>query len=68
MCGLSVWNGFLSDLLFCRSCRDMRKVRLGDDIGVVIQWIGDVCFFKIHLIVKGCNVSFLLYVEMYRFG
>lgn len=59
----------LSGLRFCH-CRDIRKVRLSFDIGVVIHWVDDICLFDVALIVSDGSLlcSYLLYREVYRFG
>lgn len=43
----------------------MRKVRLSDDIGVVIHWVDDFYFFDVVLIVEGSKALPVLYREVY---
>lgn len=65
--GLVEWDGFLSGLDFCTHCRDIFKVRLSFDIGVVIRRVDDNLIFEVVLLFSVGSFVYphVLYGELY---
>lgn len=62
---MSERGGVLCGLRFCSHCRDIFKVILSPNVGVVIHWVGEHMFFDVVLCFEGCGASYVLYREVY---
>jgi len=58
----------LSDVEVCPRCRHDFSVRLSDDIGIRLYWVGDELVFRVALLdPEFVSAGFILYQEVYGF-